>query len=203
MPCGPARAAHGVGAAVLRCFDMADVRMVWFMIEAAGPFDDWGSSLIGGVGGAAIAVAAVFVAQWLTDRRKAADERRNAANDLIIEISNLRDDASSRRKGLIGDYALFPLRNALFVTHVALEKYPSYHEVQLYYRAVRTWREWARDHKPPNPPSTRRPDAEYEKLRAYQAELHGWAEDLINVLQDHLFDMSLNSPRRPLPGLPE
>src|SRR5436305_1861425 len=105
--------------------------MVQFMIEAAGTFDAWGSSLIGGAGGAVIAVAAVFVAQWLTDRRKTADERRNAANDLIIEISNLRDDACSRRKGIVGDYALFPLRNALFVTHIALEKYPSYHEVQL------------------------------------------------------------------------
>lgn len=174
-----------------------------FMIEATGTFDAWGSSLIGGAGGAVIAVAAVFVAQWLTDRRKTADERRNAANDLIIEISNLRDDACSRRKGLVGDYALFPLRNALFVTHVALEKDPSYHEVQLFYQAVRTWREWARDHKPPNLPSTRRPDAEYARLRAHQDELRVWSEALINLLQDHLLDIPLESPSRPLPELPE
>lgn len=177
--------------------------MVRFMIEAAGAFDAWGSSLIGGVGGAVIAVAAVFVSQWLTDRRKAADERRNAGNDLIIEISNLRDDACSRRNGLVGDYALFPLRNALFVTHIALGDYPSYHEVQLFYQAVRKWREWVRDHKPPNLPSTRRPDAEYARLRAYQDELRGWAEELINVLQDHLLDRPLKSPGRRLPELPE
>ncbi len=133
------------------------------MIEASGAFDAWGSSLVGGAGGALIAVVAVFVAQWLSDRRRAADERRNAANDLIIQISNLRDDACSRRKGPIGEYALHPLRNALFVTHVSLERFSSYHEVQLFYRAVRAWREWTWEHPPPKPPSTRRSDDQYTR----------------------------------------
>jgi len=44
---------------------------------------------------------------------------------LIIQISNLRDDACGRRKGLLGDYALFPMRNELFGTHTVLDGYAS------------------------------------------------------------------------------
>jgi hypothetical protein len=179
------------------------------MIEA-GAWDGIGSSVVGGLIGALTVMLGAFLAyryaekSRLADREqaetaKAREDRLNAANGLIIEISNLRDEASSKRNGLLGDYALFPLRNALFVTHVRLEAYPSYQEVRAFYKSVRTWRDWARDHKPPNLPSTRRPDEEYARLRHYQEELRAYAEQVINLLLDHREDQPLAFERPTLP----
>lgn len=180
----------------------------------AGAWDGIGSSIVGGLIGAVTVMLGAWLAYRLSERSRradrehegrtrAAEDRRNAAKDLIIQISNLKDDATSHRSGLLGDYALFPLRNALFVTHVALERYPAYVEVQQFYRTVTTWREWARDHEPANPPSTRRPDDEYAQLRSFQAALQTYADDVISLLQDHREDEVLSFQRPDLPRLPQ
>ncbi len=108
-----------------------------------------------------------------------------------------------RRKGLLGQYALFPMRNAIFVAHSVLDGCASYSEVKQFYDTVRLWREWIREHAPPNPPSTRRPDAEYGMLRDYQNGLRKYADGLIELLQLHLEEKRLSFVRPPLPVLPE
>lgn len=122
--------------------------MVPSMIEAARAFDAWGSSVLGGVAGAVVALATVFLAQHLADRRRTTSEHRLAAEKLMIEVSNLRDAVAYSDDGRHGKYDLFPLRNVRLTTCNDLGHFDSYAVVEQFYKSVRELRSWLRRHAP-------------------------------------------------------
>jgi hypothetical protein len=127
------------------------------MVEAVGAFDAWGSSVLGGVAGAVVALATVFVAQHLADKRRAASERRLAAAKLVFEVSNLRDAVAYSDDGLYGRFDLFPLRNVSLTTHHDLSRFDSYAIVTQFYESVREFRSWLRRHTDEQPGLGTRP----------------------------------------------
>jgi hypothetical protein len=120
--------------------------IVQIMTEAAGAFDAWGSALIGGLASAVAVLLAVFVTFYLTNRKAKETERREAAARLMVEVSNLRDEACSHTTGPIGDYALYKLRNTLYTTYVPLHTFESFKVVDQFYVTVEAWRGWGRGH---------------------------------------------------------
>lgn len=154
------------------------------MIEAAGVFDAWGSSVLGGVAGAVVALATVFVAQHLNDKRRIASERRLAAEKLVIEVSNLRDAVAFSDDGLYGKFDLFPLRNARLTTYNDLSQFDSYGIVEQFYECVRELRSWLRRHKPTSSRGWL-PDLA-DQIDAYRKEVYEYAGEVIAVLQNHL-----------------
>lgn len=172
------------------------------MVEAAGALDAWGSNvlggLVGGLLGAAFVVLGVRYGQKLSDDRKAIADRRTAGTGLVIQISNLRDDACSRSRGTTGDYAMWRMRNDLFVTHSVLDGYASYREARAFYDTVYEWREWARTHPPPEGGH----QGETAKtLSVYKAELRSYSEALIKLLQEQLEADPISFRRPTLPAL--
>jgi hypothetical protein len=157
------------------------------MIQSAGTFDAWGSALVGGVVSAFAVLIGVGLTQYLVSRDSAKKERRTAAVQLMVEVSNLRDEACSHRAGTSGDYALYPLRNALATTYATLHGFNSYQVVEDFYRTVRDWRTWARDRKQENltPPL----EVSFIWVREYRAELRHFGNRVVKVLQDDALEV--------------
>lgn len=63
------------------------------MLLVANGWDGVWGSLVGGILSGATVVVGVYLAQHLSDRRKRSSEERAAADALLIEIANARDDA--------------------------------------------------------------------------------------------------------------
>jgi hypothetical protein len=182
------------------------------MVEA-GAFDGWGSSLIGGAVGALVAVLAAWLAYLYAEKsrkdaeradaaQRRADELESARQGLMIQISNLRDMACSKREGPLGSFALFPMRNFLFVVHTVLNGLPAYADARDFYDLVWTWRSWARDHKPPSLPSTRRPDEQWREIRDFQARLYRYGDEVIDSLQTGLDASAARTTPPVAPNLP-
>ena len=173
------------------------------MIEAPGAFNAWGSSLIGGLVagtlGAIFVILAVFYGQRLTDRRARADDRQRAAAELMVEVSNLRDNACSRRTGPTGSYAMAPLRNSLFTTYLALHEYPSHKVVDEFYKAVERWRQWARDRA--NDSTEIAVEVILPFAEDYQDALFSYGDAVIRILQDQLEQDPLDFEPPALPAL--
>jgi hypothetical protein len=172
------------------------------MHSAAGAFDAWGSALVSGVVAAVAVVIGVVLAQRFADARRVNEDRRRAATELIEQVSNVRDYACGKSRGLTGDYSMYPLRNGLFLTFSALQRLPSYEEVRKFYDAVFLWREWVRRRQPRGAKSVWT-DAHLDQLRHYQAALSDYAEDVIRVLQQELHARTLRFERPELPPLPD
>jgi hypothetical protein len=166
------------------------------MIEAGGVFDAWGSSVLGGIAGAVVALATVFVAQHLADRRRTASERRLAAETLVIEVSNLRDAVAYSDDGLYGNYDLFPLRNVRLSTYSDLSQFESYAIVEQLYDSVRDLRSWLRRHTPTSGQGWA-PDLA-DQIDAYRKEVYQYSVKVIAVLQDHL-EAKTGTFERPAP----
>lgn len=172
----------------------------------------WGSTLLGGVIGALTVVLGVVLAYSFSEKsrrdersrndlRRAQDERRAAAAQLMVEVSNLRDDVCSRTKGLSGTAEFWHMRNVLFTTHVPLRKYPSYAVVREFYQTAINWRQWVRGAQ-----ATARTPAEvqarYPVVEEYREALRDYGDQVIRVLQDRLEDQSLDYSPPKLPALP-
>ncbi len=135
------------------------------------------------------------------DLRRAKDERRTAAAQLMVELSNLRDDVCSRTKGLNGTAELWRMRNALFTIHVSLRKYPSYEVVRGFYETALSWRIWVRASQA----TAGTPDQlqlQYPVVDEYREALRKYGDQVIKVLQDHLEDESLDYTPPQLGTLP-
>jgi hypothetical protein len=176
------------------------------MIEASGTFDAWGSALVGGVASAVAVLLAVFVTFSLTSRKAKEDERRQAAARLMVEISNVRDRASSHTTGPIGAFALYPLRNTIFTTYVPLHKYDSFKVVDQFYKTVEAWREWGRTQDPSSGSHDLRTRAGYVANRfpwveEYLTKLDEYGGQVIGLLQDNLEDKGLSYSPPELPQL--
>lgn len=121
----------------------------------------------------------------------------------MVEVSNLRDNACSRGvTGSTGKYPMWKLRNALFVTHVALRKYPSYRVVREFYRTVYHWRGWMRRDAKTSP--TTAVEVRVPAVVLYRTELRAYGNQVIRVLQDQreVKDVQFRPPALPeLPGL--
>ncbi|MGB3764416.1 MAG: hypothetical protein WA966_14475 [Ornithinimicrobium sp.] len=180
-------------------------------IELADAWSGWASTLLGGVVGAVTVVVGVWLAYQYGERsrrdemhdfdeRQAANERAAAAAQLMVEVSNLRDQVCGRRKGLTGESELWKLRNALFTTHLPLGRYPSYHVVRNFYATSLTWRQWVRDSQ--SSVTADELPAQYPVVQEYQAALACYGDDVIKVLQDHLEDFALTVSMPALPRLP-
>lgn len=179
------------------------IRRVRLVIEATGTFAAWGSSLVGGLVagtlGAIFVVFGVRYSQKLADRKALADDRLRASAQLMVEVSNLRDAACSRRTGPAGDYSMYQLRNALFTTYLALHDYPSHKVVDDFYKTVERWRQWARDRQidPQDAPL----EASFPFVDRYRSELREYGDGVIKVLQDKLEDDPLDFKAPELPEL--
>jgi hypothetical protein len=175
------------------------------MIEAAGAFDAWGSSVIGGavagLSGAIFVLIGVRYAQLLADKRIRAADRQRAAAQLMVEVSNLRDAACSRRTGPVGDYSMYMLRNALFTTYLALHEYPSHKAVDDFYKTVQRWRQWARDRA--REPQIGPIEDSFPLVHEYRVGLAQYGDGVIKVLQDKLTEDRLDFVPPLLPELTE
>jgi hypothetical protein len=171
------------------------------MFGASSAWDGIGSSVVGGVIAAAFVVIGVWFAQWLRDNRTAGKDRRDAAAQLMVEVSNLRDNACSAKADRVkGIYPMWMLRNALFVTHVVLQKYPSYRVVREFYRTVYHWRWWSR--KQAEVQSDMSLEERLPVVVNYRAELRAYGNHVIEMLQNALEDQSLRFDQPVLPELP-
>lgn len=172
-------------------------------VEAAGAFDAWGSSLIGGLVagtlGAIFVILGVFYGQRLADKRARADDRQRAAAQLMVEVSNLRDEACSRRTGVVGNYAMFPLRNCLFTTYLALHEYPSHKVVAEFYTTVEGWRQWVRSHA--NESAELPLASRFPNVDDYRSALRAYGDAVIRVLQDRLEEDPLHFEPPQMPPL--
>lgn len=159
----------------------------------------WGS-LIGGLLGAVTALVAVFFAQGLGDSRRLKDEKRAAADALLLEVANARAAAvHSRSKARTGAYDLWPLRHRIYVSH-PLRKLPVMAAVQSFYNAVSELREWVRygpiaqGNRETGDPTDEQAFAEYKRA------IEVWADQLIAALQElesPLSDVAAVGPPRP------
>jgi hypothetical protein len=175
------------------------------MAKATGAFEAWGSSLIGGLAGAVAVLLAVFLTAYVTNRKARETERRQAAAQLMVEVSNLRDAACSHRTGPIGDYALYPLRNRLYTTFVPLHIYESFHVVDQYYETVKEWRKWARDHDDrgstvPQRARSKKIEEMFPWTTEYMTGLGEYGEDVIDVLKRKLEDKDTDFKPPALPA---
>lgn len=180
--------------------------------ELSDAWSGWASTLLGGLLGALTVLLGAGAAYRFSERarrderrqddlRKERDERRAAAAQLMVELSNLRDDVCSRTKGLNGKAKLWPMRNALFTTHVPLSKYPSYAAVRRYYETALAWRTWVRQTQA----LAGSPDELqmlYPVVDEYREALRDYGDQVIELLQDHLEDKSLPCVPPQLPALP-
>jgi hypothetical protein len=179
----------------------------------AGAWDGIGSAVVGGLIGALTVALGAVLAYRLAERSRRADrreddqraadeERRVAAAQLMVTVSNVRDDVCSRRRGLSGSADLFPLRNALFTTHIPLHRYATFREVQVFYETVEYWRWWVRNRQPTE--ADPRPVDQRERVvDEYRAALWKYGDSIITLLQDHLTEDPLRYARPPLPSLPD
>lgn len=169
------------------------------MSEAAGAFDAWGSSLLGGALGAIFVVIGVVLAQRLSDNRRTANERRVAAHKLLVQISDLRDAATTSAEKTSGGYKMFPLRNELLISYHALGSYPSYKIVSDFYDRVRELRSAVRSRHRANRPWT---TEDVRRLDLHLEALYAYSEQVINALKDNLEDRTLRFAPPDLPPLP-
>jgi hypothetical protein len=187
------------------------IRIVRSVIEA-GAWDGLGSSIVGGLIGAATVALGAVLAYILAERsrrsdrdvhdaRKAEEVRRAAAAELMVALSNVRDDVCSHTNGLAGSASMWPLRNALFTTHVPLHIFPTYWEVKAFYDTGIRWRQWVRDTQPVMKPFEL--EQRYPVVNDYREALRGYGDQVISLLQDHLEDATLRFSRPELPKLPD
>lgn len=172
------------------------------MVEAAGAFDAWGSSLLGGGLGAVVALLVVYLAQRGSDRRKEGQDRRDAGARLVLSVSNLADYASSPRSGLAGDYSLFELRNNILLTYSALHGLASFEEVKALYSTIEDWRKWVRARQHPGQKVYWPPQA-MPLLDAYQRALRAYADSVIKLLNEQLVAKPPRFERPTMPALPD
>jgi hypothetical protein len=182
------------------------------MVAVTDYWSGLGSSIVGGVVGALTVVLGASLAYWFgeksrrahqdhQDQRTAEAERRAAAAELMVVLSNLRDGVCARTKGLSGKANLWPMRNSLFTTHVVLRKYPSYQVVKQFYETALAWRQWVRDSQAiASSPSELQ--ALYPVVDEYREALRRYGDQVIAVLQDHLEDSHLDFTPPLLPELP-
>lgn len=169
------------------------------MLLTANGWDGIWAALAGGLLSGLTVVIGVYLAQWLSDKRKRREDERAAADALLIEVANARDAAvHSRSKARSGAYDLWPLRHQIYVSN-ALRGRHLLAAVQNYYDAVWDLREWIRHG--PVAQGDRRPDPNDEKALAdYQRAIDGWAQRLIDALQvlaEYVDDVTLRGPQRP------
>jgi hypothetical protein len=169
------------------------------MLLVANGWDGIWAALAGGVLSGLTVVIGVYLAQWLSDRRKRSESQRAAADQLLLEVTNVRDAAvHSRSKSRSGTYDLWPLRHQIYVSN-ALRGRQVLEAVQNYYDAVWDLREWIR--RGPIAQGDRRPTREDDKALAdFQRAIDDWAQRLIDALQtlaEHIDELTMHGPQRP------
>lgn len=170
------------------------------MASVAHGWDGVWGSLIGGLLGAATVVIGVLLAQRLSDARRQRDERRAAADALLLEVANARDAAvHSRSKARSGRYDLWPLRHRIYLSH-SLRALPIMQAIENYYDAVWQLRNWVR-HGPiaqdDRAPGERQDEQAFAQ---YQRAVDVWADHLIEALRDlepPLSGLVMNGPAPP------
>lgn len=183
------------------------------MTSLAGAWDGIGSSIVGGLIGAFTVALGAWIAYRLSEKarrrqlarddlRRARVERRTAAADLMVAVSNARDDVCSRSNGLTGRPSLYPLRNTLFTAHVPLHAYPSYWEVKAFYDVAGGYRDWIRARHPRDegPDWTER---HFPIVTAFRKDLWNYGDWIIGLLQDHLEEDPQQGTRPTLGTLPD
>lgn len=135
------------------------------------------SSLLGGVVSGVTVVVGVFLAQHLSDVRKQAADVREAADALLVQVSNSRDAAvRSRIKSRTGRYDLWPLRHQIHLSH-SLRDRPVLQAAENYYEAVWKLRDWVRHgpvaqgDRPKNDPEMEQAFANYARVLDERAHL--------------------------------
>lgn len=159
-----------------------------------------GSTIVGGLLAAMTVVLGVVLAQRNADRRAMSAARRKAGDDLIVEVSNLRDMATrSQRKARSGHYDLWPLRTRLYITQTALRGLSAYEETWNFYWAVRDARTIAstNDLDPDDPRALN--GEEWEAFEKYIRDLDAYGDRLIKMLQECLEDPDAKIEGRPHP----
>ena len=134
----------------------------------------------------------------MSDRRATTDARRKAADDLIVDVSNLRDQATARKRGMRGDYELWPLRTRLYITQNAMRDLPAYSAAWEFYSSAKDAREFARN-------AVRRQGAdasawntdERGRLRVHLANLDRYGDEVIGLLQENPHQRKATVPIRP------
>lgn len=170
------------------------------MTTVENGWDGVRGSLLGGVLSALTALIVVFLAQWLSDRRRRKGEKRAAADALLLEIANTRDAAvHSRSKSRSGAYDLWPLRHQIYVSH-PLHGLPVMESVQNFYDAVSDLRQWVRDGPVARGDRVTRNPTDERAFTEYGRAVDAWAGHLIEALRDFeapMSDVATTGPSRP------
>ena len=164
-----------------------------------------GSAIVRSILGAATVVLGVWLAQWLKDKRARSEGRRKAGDDLIIQVSNLRDAATRSPVGrLTGDYQVWPLRTELYITQTALRGLPSYQETWEFYEAARRLQVWLSQHPQSLDGADLRTPDQDAVIDQYIVQLDAYGDRLIEMLQEKLEDKQAKiQGAESLPQLPE
>lgn len=160
------------------------------MLEVSHAWTGIGSAIVRSILGAATVVLGVWLAQRLKDKRARSEDRREAGDKLIIQVSNLRDAATrSLVRSLTGDYEVWPLRTELYITQTALRGLPSYQETWEFYEAARRLQAWLsqQPQTPDGADSRREPDQDVV-VGQYITQLDAYGDRLIEMLQEKLED---------------
>jgi hypothetical protein len=160
------------------------------VLELSRAWTGLGTAIVRSIIGAATVVLGVWFAQQLKDKRARSEGRRKAGDQLIIQVSNLRDVATrSQVRRLAGDYEVWPLRTELYITQTALRGLPSYQETWAFYEAVRQLQAWLSEHPQSNdyPDTSRTPDQD-KVVDQYIVQLDAYGDRLIEMLQQRLED---------------
>jgi hypothetical protein len=109
-------------------------------VLASGAFDGWESSLIGGIVGAIAVVIGVWLTQKYFERNRHRDARRDSVAQLIPQIANLRDAATRSKERYTGNYALWGLRQELYLANGTMRGSPALASTNEFYEAVSSLR---------------------------------------------------------------
>lgn len=164
------------------------------MVEAAGVFDAWGSALLGGLVGGVLGALVALLVVYLTQRHERALRREESlqqtCKDLMAGVANVRDEALWHRDGHAGWFSIAELRTQIYASYSDIHELPAYHELWEFYRRIRAYRDWAREHREADNRKRLRSDV-FEPAAERRKGLNQFANEVIKLLQ---------RPNDPLPG---
>lgn len=173
------------------------------MVLVTEAWSGLGSTIVGGFISAVVVLVGVLAERFLSDKRARTDEQRKAADDLIVDVSNLRDLATARKRGLRGEYELWPLRTRLYITQNSLRGLPAYSAAWAFYESAKEARDLARhavrtlgdDHQG-------WPKSDLARFRAHLSNLDHFGDQVIELLQSNPESGHAGIPSRPTIAAP-